>query len=161
MKIQITFIPFFIEAIYPVMLSFSLGGLVKGVGNFLFGSTDDPGKKSRKALEGFGFGEGDLFEGLSEQANLRSQFLGAQERQSAAARSARSGFTGTGLGEDIQQDANLNQASFLRKTRFDLIQQRLRALGGLASIPKTRTQGLVQGATNAFAEGFGSSLGGG
>lgn len=133
----------------------------KGIGDFLFGSTSDPGKKSRQAIEQFGLGEGDLFEGLTEQNQLLGQFLGAQNRQSAAARSARSGFTGTGLGEDIQNDANLQQADFIRKMRFGLINQRLQGLSSLAGLPIIKTTGLVQSGVNAFAEGFGASLGGG
>lgn len=156
MMVQVDFIPFFIKAIYPVML-----GILGGIGDFLFGKTSDPGKKSRRAIEEFGFGEGKLFEGLSEESRLLSEFLGAQQRQSSAARSARSGFTGTGLGEDIQQDANLNQADLIRKLRFDLIRQRLGGLKGLAGLPITRSPGLVQSAVNSFASGLGSSFGGG
>lgn len=157
MKLQIDFIPFFITALYPIVF----GIFHKAVGNFLFGSTSDPGKKSRRGLEQFGLGEGELFEEVSEQNQLLGQFLGAQERQSAAARSARSGFTGTGLGEDIQNDANLRQADFIRKARFGLINSRIRALSGLAGLPVRRQEGLVQGAVKSFSEGFGASLGGG
>jgi hypothetical protein len=157
MIMQIDFIPFFIHALYPIVFGF----VHNKVGDFLFGSTTDPGKKSRQGLEDFGFGRGELFEGLSEQDQLLGQFLGAQGRQSAAARSARSGFTGTGLGEDIQNDANLRQADFIQRLRFGLISNRIKALGGLAGLPIQKDPGLVQGATQAFSAALGSSIGGG
>ena len=127
------------------------------LGDFLFGN--DEGAKSRRALEEFGItGGGEL--GRSLEGGIRNDALlvGSQARQASGQQLARAGLSGSGIAQDVLGNADLLQADVLRKARFGLISQRLSALSGVSQTP--RQQGLIQSGVNAFAEGFGSSLGG-
>ena len=144
------FTPFFIKNLFPKPL-----GILGGIGDFLFGS--DPGKKSRGALQDFGLGRGSLSKELNEGLTAQALLSGARSRQSSGQSLSRSGLMGSGIARDIQDNADLLEADFLRKSRMDLIGARLRALGVVAGTPKQG--GLVQSALGSLS--LGVNLGGG
>ncbi len=62
---------------------------------------------------------------------------------------ARSGLTGSGIAADVLGNADLAQADALRKARFGLINQRIRALLGIAETPQQ--EGFIQSGLRAFS----------
>lgn len=128
------------------------------IGDFLFGS--DQGGKSRDALEDFGIsGGGEL--GRSLEGGIRTDALlaGTSARQASGQRLARAGLSGSGIAEDVQGNADLVQADALRRARFGLISQRIRALVGVSQTPQQ--EGLIQSGVRSFGQGFGLAKGGG
>ena len=116
--------------------------------DFLFGS--DKGGASRDALERFGItGGGEL--GRSLEGSIRNDALlvGSSARQSSGQQLARSGLTGSGIAADVLGNADLAQADALRKARFGLINQRIRALLGIAQTPQQ--EGFIQSGIRAFS----------
>lgn len=115
--------------------------------DLLFGS--DPGRKAGKGLSEFGM-TGKL--GGQSQEELLNSIIGSQPaeaRMATGQRLARSGLTGSGIAEDTMGNVDLQTADSLRKARFGLLSQRLRAMGIASQMP--RQQGLLQtGAQGAF-----------
>lgn len=128
------------------------------IGDFLFGS--DEGAKSQRALEKFGIsGGGELGESLEGGIRTDALLAGTSARQASGQRLARAGLTGSGIAQDVQENADLVQAEALRRARFGLISQRIRALMGVSQTPQQ--EGLVSSGVKAFATGFGAAKGGG
>lgn len=130
----------------------------KKIGSFLFG--DDPGGEARDVLQEFGIsGGGELGRSLEGGVRTDALLAGSQARQASGQRLARAGLTGSGIAEDVLGNADLVQAEALRRARFGLISQRIRALLGVSQTPQQ--EGLVQSGVRSFASGFGAAQGGG